>query len=56
MQLNALSPEQHAELESLQSVFMNEPDVQEYFEAQTELTTSQLCHLIATVFRRLDDF
>ena len=39
MQLNALSPEQHAELDSLQSAFMNEPVVQEYFKAQTDLTT-----------------
>jgi cell fate (sporulation/competence/biofilm development) regulator YlbF (YheA/YmcA/DUF963 family) len=39
MQLNALSPEQHAELENLQSAFMNEAVVQEYFKAQTDRAT-----------------
>lgn len=44
MQLNALSPEQRAELEDLKNAFMNQPVVQEYFNAQTVLTT--LCQAL----------
>jgi cell fate (sporulation/competence/biofilm development) regulator YlbF (YheA/YmcA/DUF963 family) len=35
--LNALTPEQHAELESLHSAFVNQPIMKEYINAQTEL-------------------
>lgn len=38
MMLGALNPEQRAELESLRSAFVNLPVVQEYINAQTELT------------------
>ncbi|MBI2759120.1 MAG: YlbF family regulator [Chloroflexi bacterium] len=42
--LNALSPEQRSELESLQGAFMNQPVVQEYFKAQTEFAA--LCQTL----------
>lgn len=44
MMLNALSAEQRAELEGLQSAFVNQPVMQEYFKAQTELAT--LCQAL----------
>ena len=44
LMLNALSSEQRAELESLQSAFMNQSVVQEYFKAQTEFAT--LCQTL----------
>jgi cell fate (sporulation/competence/biofilm development) regulator YlbF (YheA/YmcA/DUF963 family) len=44
MMLNALSAKQQSELESLQSAFMKQPVVQEYFKAQTELAT--LCQAL----------
>ena len=44
LMLNALSAEQTAELESLQNAFMNQPVVQEYLKAQTELVT--LCQAV----------
>ena len=44
MMLNALSTEQRAELESLQSAFVNQPVVQEYFKAQTEFAA--LCQTL----------
>lgn len=44
MMLNALSAEQKAELESLQNAFANQPVVQEYFKAQTDITT--LCQTL----------
>ena len=44
LMLNALSTEQRAELESLQSAFVNQPGVQEYFKAQTEFAT--LCQTL----------
>ena len=44
MQLNALSAEQKAELEGLQNAFVNQPVVQEYFQAQTEFAT--LCQTL----------
>ena len=44
LMLNALSTEQRAELESLQSAFVNQPVVQEYFKAQTELAA--LCQAL----------
>ena len=42
--LNALSPEQRAELESLKNAFMNQLVVEEYFKAQSELAT--LCQTL----------
>lgn len=39
LMLNALSPEQKAALDELRDAFVNQPVVQEYFEAQTEFTT-----------------
>jgi cell fate (sporulation/competence/biofilm development) regulator YlbF (YheA/YmcA/DUF963 family) len=42
--LNALSPEQHDELEHLQNAFTSQPIEQEYFNAQTELTS--LCQVL----------
>ncbi len=42
--LNALSPEQKSELESLQNTFVNHPMVQAYFKAQTEFAT--LCQTL----------
>jgi cell fate (sporulation/competence/biofilm development) regulator YlbF (YheA/YmcA/DUF963 family) len=39
LRLNAVSPEDKAELERLRLAFVSEPSVQAYFEAQTELTT-----------------
>ncbi|HUE98692.1 MAG TPA: YlbF family regulator [Anaerolineales bacterium] len=44
LMLNALSAEQRAELESLQSAFVNQPVVQEYFKTQTEFST--LCQTL----------
>ena len=44
MMLNALSPEQRTELESLKNAFVNRPVVQEYFQAQTELAA--LCQTL----------
>lgn len=44
LMLNALSPEQRTELESLQSAFVIQPVVQEYLKAQTELAT--LCQAV----------
>lgn len=37
LMLNALSDEQRAELEGLKNAFVNQPVVQEYFQAQTDL-------------------
>jgi cell fate (sporulation/competence/biofilm development) regulator YlbF (YheA/YmcA/DUF963 family) len=37
--LNALTPEQRAELESLHSALVNQPVMQEYINAHTELVT-----------------
>ena len=42
--LNALSVEQQTELEYLKNTFVNEPIVQQYFKAQTELAT--LCQAL----------
>ena len=42
--LNALSPEQRAELDSLKNVFVSRPVVEEYFKAQSELAT--LCQTL----------
>ena len=39
LMLNALSAEQHDELERLESAFINQPVVQKYFTAQAELAT-----------------
>jgi cell fate (sporulation/competence/biofilm development) regulator YlbF (YheA/YmcA/DUF963 family) len=39
LMLNALSPEQKAELEELHGVFINQPLVQEYIKAQMEFAT-----------------
>ena len=47
LMLNALTPEQQAELESLHSAFVNQPIVQEYINAQTELTT--LCQAVGDI-------
>ena len=44
LMLNALSAEQSTELESLKNAFLNQPVVQEYFKAQTELAT--LCRAL----------
>jgi cell fate (sporulation/competence/biofilm development) regulator YlbF (YheA/YmcA/DUF963 family) len=44
MMLNALSPEQRTELESLKNAFLDQSVVQEYFQAQTELAT--LCQTL----------
>ncbi len=44
LMLNALSPEQRTELESLQTAFIGQPVVQEYLKAQTELAT--LCQAL----------
>ena len=44
MMLNALSPEQHIELESLKNAFLDQSVVQEYFKAQSELAT--LCQTL----------
>jgi cell fate (sporulation/competence/biofilm development) regulator YlbF (YheA/YmcA/DUF963 family) len=44
LMLNALSVEQRDELERLQSAFINQPVVQEYFTAQAELAT--LCQAL----------
>lgn len=44
LMLNALSPEQKTELESLQSAFVNHPIVQDYFKTQTDLAT--LCQTL----------
>jgi cell fate (sporulation/competence/biofilm development) regulator YlbF (YheA/YmcA/DUF963 family) len=42
--LNALSPEQRAELDSLKNAFVSRPVVDEYFKAQSELAT--LCQTL----------
>lgn len=42
--LNALSAEQQTELESVKNAFLDQPIVQEYFKAQTELAT--LCQTL----------
>jgi cell fate (sporulation/competence/biofilm development) regulator YlbF (YheA/YmcA/DUF963 family) len=42
--LNAVSADQRAELEQLQNAFINQPVVQEYFAAQTELAS--LCQML----------
>ena len=47
MMLNALSPEQRTELESLKNAFVNQPVVQEYLQAQTELAA--LCQTLGDV-------
>jgi cell fate (sporulation/competence/biofilm development) regulator YlbF (YheA/YmcA/DUF963 family) len=44
LMLNALSAEQRDELERLQSAFINQPVVKEYFTAQAELAT--LCQAL----------
>jgi cell fate (sporulation/competence/biofilm development) regulator YlbF (YheA/YmcA/DUF963 family) len=44
LMLNALSAEQTAELEDLKDAFVNQPVVQEYSKAQTELAT--LCQAL----------
>jgi cell fate (sporulation/competence/biofilm development) regulator YlbF (YheA/YmcA/DUF963 family) len=44
LMLNALSAEQRDELERLQSAFINQPVVQEFFTAQAELAT--LCQAL----------
>jgi len=44
MILNALSPEQRTELEILKSAFVNQPVVEEYFKARTELAA--LCQTL----------
>ncbi|RPI90025.1 MAG: YlbF family regulator [Chloroflexi bacterium] len=44
LMLNALSAEQTAELEGLKNAFVNQPVVQEYSKAQTELAT--LCQAL----------
>ena len=44
LMLNALSAEQTAELESLKNTFVNQPVVQEYSKAQTELAS--LCQAL----------
>jgi len=44
LMLNALSAEQSTELESLKNAFLNQPVVQEYFKAQTELAA--LCQTL----------
>ena len=53
LMLNALSTEQRAELESLQSAFANQLVVQEYFKAQTEFAT--LCQTMGdTISESID--
>jgi cell fate (sporulation/competence/biofilm development) regulator YlbF (YheA/YmcA/DUF963 family) len=42
--LNALSVEQQTELESVKNAFLDQPIVQEYFKAQTEL--ANLCQIL----------
>src|SRR5512139_3657377 len=44
MMLNALSDEQRSELEQLHSDFINQPVVQEYLRAQTEMVS--LCQAL----------
>jgi cell fate (sporulation/competence/biofilm development) regulator YlbF (YheA/YmcA/DUF963 family) len=44
LMLNALSAEQQTELESAKSAFLDQPIVQDYFKAQTELVT--LCQAL----------
>jgi cell fate (sporulation/competence/biofilm development) regulator YlbF (YheA/YmcA/DUF963 family) len=39
LMLNAVSPQQRAELEQLQLAFMERPSVQAYFQAQADLMT-----------------
>ncbi len=48
LMLNAGSADQRAELERLQSVFNNQPVVQEFFAAQTDL--AGLCQLLGINF------
>lgn len=45
--LNALSPEQSAELESLKNAFFDQTVVQEYLKAQTELAA--LCQFLGDI-------
>ncbi len=45
--LNALSSEQSIELETLKNAFLNQPAVQEYLKAQTELV--DLCQALGDV-------
>jgi cell fate (sporulation/competence/biofilm development) regulator YlbF (YheA/YmcA/DUF963 family) len=47
LMLNALSTEQTAELEGLKNAFMNQPIVQEYLKAQTDIAT--LCQAVGDV-------
>ena len=42
--LNALSPEQRAELDTLKNAFVSQPVVEEYFKAQSDLAT--LCQTL----------
>ncbi len=44
MMLHALSAEQASELESLKNAFLDQPVVQEYFQAQTDLAS--LCQAL----------
>jgi len=44
LMLNALSAEQRADLENLHKAFINQPVVQAYFQAQTELAS--LCQAL----------
>lgn len=44
LMLNTLSTEQYDELDRLKSAFLNQPVVQEYFDAQAELAT--LCQAL----------
>lgn len=44
LMLNALSPEQKGELETLKNAFMNQPAVQDYLQAQAKLV--ELCQVL----------
>jgi cell fate (sporulation/competence/biofilm development) regulator YlbF (YheA/YmcA/DUF963 family) len=44
MMLNALSPEQRTELDTLKNAFVRQPVVEEYFKAQSDLAT--LCQTL----------
>jgi cell fate (sporulation/competence/biofilm development) regulator YlbF (YheA/YmcA/DUF963 family) len=44
LMLNAVSADQRAELERLQNAFLNQPVVQEFFAAQTDL--ADLCRML----------
>jgi cell fate (sporulation/competence/biofilm development) regulator YlbF (YheA/YmcA/DUF963 family) len=46
--LNALSPEQRAELDTLKNAFVSRPVVEEYFNAQNGLAT--LCQTLGDTF------